>query len=144
MSKKRNRTAFFYVLPCLIVLGLFVYYPLVMNVTYSFQSFTLSAVTKEFVGFANFRKLFSDPIILTCLKNNNLYALISDIIQVGYFKLSHGKRVFKMAPFHHHLEMGGWTGHKWKEKEIFTLFSGISLLMSVISFIVVCRHFMGL
>ena len=57
MSKKRNRTAFFYVLPCLIVLGLFVYYPLVMNVTYSFQSFTLSAVTKEFVGLANFRKL---------------------------------------------------------------------------------------
>ena len=84
MSKKRNRTAFFYVLPCLIVLGLFVYYPLVMNVTYSFQSFTLSAVTKEFVGFANFRKLFSDPIILTCLKNNILYAVISVIIQVGF------------------------------------------------------------
>lgn len=55
-----------------------------MNVTYSFQSFTLSAVTKEFVGFANFRKLFSDPIILTCLKNNILYAVISVIIQVGF------------------------------------------------------------
>lgn len=50
MSKKRNRAAFLYVLPCLVVLGLFVYYPLVMNVTYSFQSFTLSAVTKQFVG----------------------------------------------------------------------------------------------
>ncbi|HCU36656.1 MAG TPA: phospho-N-acetylmuramoyl-pentapeptide-transferase [Armatimonadetes bacterium] len=33
---------------------------------------------------------------------------VSVIIQVGYFKLSGGKRVFRMAPFHHHLELGGW------------------------------------
>jgi len=58
---------------------------------------------------------------------------LSDIIQVAYFKLSHGKRVFKMAPFHHHLEMGGWTGRKWKEKEIFVLFAGITLVMAVVS-----------
>ena len=51
----------------------------------------------------------------------------------GYFKLSHGKRVFKMAPFHHHLEMGGWTGRKWKEKEIFVLFAGITFVMAVVS-----------
>jgi len=29
-------------------------------------------------------------------------------IQVGYFKLTHGKRVFKMAPIHHHFELIGW------------------------------------
>ena len=58
---------------------------------------------------------------------------LSDIIQVAYFKLSHGKRVFKMAPFHHHLEMGGWTGRKWKEKEIFVLFAGVTLIMAIIS-----------
>ena len=52
---------------------------------------------------------------------------------MAYFKLSHGKRVFKMAPFHHHLEMGGWTGRKWKEKEIFVLFAGITLVMAVVS-----------
>ena len=34
---------------------------------------------------------------------------LSDIIQVAYFKLTHGKRVFLMAPFHHHLEKKGWT-----------------------------------
>jgi phospho-N-acetylmuramoyl-pentapeptide-transferase len=33
---------------------------------------------------------------------------MSDIIQIGYFKLSHGKRVFKMAPLHHHFELSGW------------------------------------
>ncbi|MBQ5349556.1 MAG: phospho-N-acetylmuramoyl-pentapeptide-transferase, partial [Oscillospiraceae bacterium] len=52
---------------------------------------------------------------------------------VGYFKMTHGKRVFKMAPFHHHLEMGGWLGHKWKETEIFTLFTAITAVMAVIS-----------
>ena len=87
---------------------------------------------------------YNMPFMLISLGFVFLMETLSDIIQVGYFKLSHGKRVFKMAPFHHHLEMGGWTGHKWKEKEIFTLFTGISLLMSIISFIVVCRHFMGL
>jgi phospho-N-acetylmuramoyl-pentapeptide-transferase len=34
---------------------------------------------------------------------------MSDIIQVGYFKLSHGKRVFKMAPLHYHFELLGWS-----------------------------------
>ena len=34
---------------------------------------------------------------------------MSDIIQVGYFKLTHGKRIFKMAPLHHHFELQGWS-----------------------------------
>ncbi len=34
---------------------------------------------------------------------------LSVIIQVSYFKLTHGKRVFKMAPIHHHLEKSGWS-----------------------------------
>ena len=54
---------------------------------------------------------------------------LSDIIQVGYFKISHGKRVFKMAPFHHHLEMGGWSGRKWSEKQLFALYSCVTLAM---------------
>ena len=57
------------------------------------------------------------------------------MIQVAYFKLSHGKRVFKMAPFHHHLELGGWSGKKWSEKQLFALFTGISVLCAVISFV---------
>ncbi len=75
------------------------------------------------------------PLILLTLGIVYIIETLSDIIQVGYFKLSHGKRVFRMAPFHHHLEMGGWTGKKWKEVEIFALFSGISLLFAIISFI---------
>ena len=33
---------------------------------------------------------------------------VSDIIQIGYYKLSGGKRIFRMAPLHHHFELGGW------------------------------------
>ena len=72
MAGKKNKQAFLYILPCILILGIFVYYPLIVNMVYSTQSFTLSATTKEFVGLANFSKLFSDEIILTCLKNNTL------------------------------------------------------------------------
>ena len=37
---------------------------------------------------------------------------MSDIIQIGYFKLSGGKRIFRMAPLHHHFELGGWDEEK--------------------------------
>lgn len=48
---------------------------------------------------------------------------LSDVIQIGYFKLTHGKRIFRMAPIHHHFEMGGWS-----EKKIDTVFCIVNLL----------------
>ena len=81
------------------------------------------------------------PLILITLGIMYIIETLSDIIQVGYFKLSHGKRIFKMAPFHHHLEMGGWTGKKWSEKELFLLFTSISLTFAVISFIGVFQRY---
>jgi phospho-N-acetylmuramoyl-pentapeptide-transferase len=33
----------------------------------------------------------------------------SDFLQISYFKLTHGKRIFKMAPLHHHFELLGWA-----------------------------------
>ena len=47
---------------------------------------------------------------------------MSDVIQIGYFKLTHGKRIFKMAPIHHHFEMSGWS-----EKKIVTVFTLVNL-----------------
>lgn len=81
------------------------------------------------------------PLILIPLCVMFIIETLSDIIQVGYFKLTHGKRVFRMAPFHHHLEMGGWTGRKWKEKEIFVLYTGVALLCMVFSFLIVFERF---
>ena len=55
---------------------------------------------------------------------------LSVILQVTYFKLTHGKRLFKMSPLHHHFEMCGWS-----EKKIVAVFSGVTLLMCVLSYI---------
>ena len=81
------------------------------------------------------------PLVLIPLGFVYIVETLSDIIQVLYFKLTHGKRFFKMAPFHHHLEMGGWTGKKWTEKELFFLFTGVSLLFAIVSLIGVNGRF---
>ena len=81
------------------------------------------------------------PLILVTLGIVYIIETLSDIIQVLYYKASGGKRVFKMAPFHHHLEMGGWTGKKWKEKELFVLFTSVSLVFAIISFIGIYNRF---
>ena len=83
-EKKRNLQALAFGVPAILILGIFVYFPLIENFIYSFQSFTLSSATKEWVGFDNYRHLFSDKIILVSLKNNILYAVISIVIQVGF------------------------------------------------------------
>ncbi len=74
------------------------------------------------------------PLIIILIGMIFLLEVVSDIIQVGYFKLSGGKRVFKMAPFHHHLEMGGWSGKKWTEKQLFALFTGVSAVFALLAF----------
>ena len=86
------------------------------------------------------------PLILLSIGIIYIVETLSDIIQVTGFKITkklkgEGKRIFKMAPLHHHLEMGGWGGKKWKEKELFFLFTGISLLAAIISFVWVYNRF---
>ena len=61
---------------------------------------------------------------------------MSDIIQVTYFKATHGKRIFRMAPLHHHFEMGGW-----KETKVVRVFSLISLLGCVLGLLGVIGRF---
>ncbi len=63
------------------------------------------------------------PIILIPVGIVYIIETLSVILQVGYFKLTHGKRIFRMSPFHHHLEMGGWS-----EKKIFAVFTFISFV----------------
>ena len=55
---------------------------------------------------------------------------LSVILQVGYFKQTHGKRLFKMAPIHHHFEMCGW-----KEEKIVLTFAGVSAVMCLIGWL---------
>lgn len=52
---------------------------------------------------------------------------LSDIIQIGYFKLTHGKRIFKMAPLHYHFELLGWS-----ETQVVQRFWLVSLLFAML------------
>jgi len=54
--------------------------------------------------------------------------LFSVILQVGSYKLRNGKRIFKMAPLHHHFELMGWSESKvitrfWITALVFALFA---------------------
>jgi len=52
------------------------------------------------------------PLVLIPVGVVYILETLSDIIQIGYFKVTHGKRFFKMAPLHHHLELSGWSEAK--------------------------------
>lgn len=67
------------------------------------------------------------PIILLPIGIVYVCETMSDIIQIGYFKITHGKRVFKMAPIHHHFEMCGW-----KEKKICIVFSIVNVIGCIV------------
>ena len=59
-----------------------------------------------------------------------LVEVLSVILQVGYFKLTHGKRIFKMAPIHHHFELCGNS-----ETRIVTVFTVITAFLAALSLI---------
>ncbi len=54
--------------------------------------------------------------------------VLSVIMQVTYFKMTHGKRIFKMAPIHHHFELLGWS-----ETQVVTIFTIITILACFIT-----------
>jgi len=76
------------------------------------------------------------PIILVTLGFVFFIEAMSDIIQVSYFKLTKGKRVFKMAPIHHHFEMCGWSEYK-----LFAVFTTVSAIFAVISYFLVYHRY---
>ena len=57
-----------------------------------------------------------------------LVEMFSVMLQVSYFKISHGKRIFRMSPIHHHFEMGGWS-----ETKIVVVFSLVTAIFGLIS-----------
>lgn len=79
------------------------------------------------------------PLILILVGVIYIAETLSDIIQVVYFKATHGKRIFRMAPLHHHFEMGGWS-----EKKVVFVFSGISLVFCILAFFGVMGRFPAL
>ncbi len=76
------------------------------------------------------------PLVLILVGLIYIIETISVILQVGYFKMTHGKRLFKMAPIHHHFEKCGWT----EERIVFT-FAGITILTCILAWIGVSGRF---
>lgn len=75
------------------------------------------------------------PVFIVIVGFIYLWESITVMLQVGYFKYTkkttgEGKRLFKMAPFHHHLEKCGW-----KETKVVTLFYVTTALLCLIGFL---------
>ncbi len=68
------------------------------------------------------------PLILVPVGIVYIIETLSDILQVSYFKVTHGKRIFKMAPIHHHFEMCGWS-----EVKIVTVFMAVSAVFCALA-----------
>ncbi len=63
------------------------------------------------------------PVILLLVGIVYVVEGLSDVMQIVYYRVSGGKRIFKMAPIHHHFEMCGWS-----EKKIALVFSAVNIL----------------
>lgn len=72
--------------------------------------------------------MIGNPLLVVAFGIVYIIETASVILQVGYFKLTHGKRLFKMAPIHHHFEKCGWS-----EIKIVVVASVVTAVMAVLS-----------
>ena len=70
------------------------------------------------------------PIFLLIVGLIYLVEVLSVIIQVTYFKKTGGKRIFRMAPIHHHFELGGWS-----ETRVVAVFSIVTAILCLVALI---------
>ncbi len=68
------------------------------------------------------------PLFIPIIGFIYLFEIISVMLQVSYFKLTNGKRIFKMAPVHHHFELCGWS-----ETRVVAVFSCITALLCLVA-----------
>lgn len=69
------------------------------------------------------------PLFIPIVGFVYLAEVLSDILQVGYFKMTGGKRIFKMAPIHHHFELCGWS-----ETRVVAVFSIVTALLCLVAY----------
>ena len=76
------------------------------------------------------------PLVIPIIGLIYVAEVVSDIIQVVYFKKTGGKRYLRMAPLHHHLELGGWS-----EVKLFCVFSMLTAVLCVLAFVGVMNRY---
>ena len=72
------------------------------------------------------------PLIVVIVAFIYLLEVVSVMLQVAYFKATHGKRLFRMAPIHHHFELGGWP-----ETKVVTVFSIITAMLCLAALLLI-------
>jgi phospho-N-acetylmuramoyl-pentapeptide-transferase len=70
------------------------------------------------------------PVFIAIIGFIYLLEVLSDIIQIAYFKKTGGKRFFKMAPIHHHFELSGWS-----ETRVVAIFSIITAVLCLLAYL---------
>ena len=78
-------------------------------------------------GIAALALLTNTELLLVIIGGVYVAEAMSVIIQVTYFRLTGGKRIFRMSPLHHHYELGGWN-----EVKVVRVFTLVSLLLSAL------------
>ena len=78
-------------------------------------------------GVAALALLTNTELLLVIIGGVYVAEAMSVIIQVTYFRLTGGKRIFRMSPLHHHFELGGWN-----EVKVVRVFTLVSLLLSAV------------
>ena len=68
------------------------------------------------------------PLFIPIIAFIYLIEVVSVILQVGYFKMTKGKRIFRMAPIHHHFELGGWS-----ETKVVAVFTTVTALLCLLA-----------
>ena len=76
------------------------------------------------------------PVLILVTGIVYLCEILSVVLQVSYFKITHGKRIFKMTPIHHHFEMCGWS-----EVKICVVFSAVTVVFGALS---ICSWLYGI
>ena len=70
------------------------------------------------------------PLFIIIVAFIYLAEVLSVMLQVSYFKLTHGKRIFKMAPIHHHFELCGWS-----ETRVVAVFSIVTAILCLVAYL---------
>ena len=79
---------------------------------------------------ASMAYMLNMPIFIIIIGLIYLVEVLSVMMQVSYFKLTHGKRIFKMAPIHHHFELCGWA-----ETKVVAVFAIVTAILCLVGFL---------
>jgi raffinose/stachyose/melibiose transport system permease protein len=80
---KKLGNVLLFLVPTIIVVGVFLYSPIILNFVNSLYQYSAFGSEKAFVGLYNYKKLFNDPVFFTAIRNNTIFMIISLVFQIG-------------------------------------------------------------